>query len=198
MHWESAGNDTSRWNAKKSEIRHSFHTFFSQSWSKKSLNISDTRVNNFPELVYRRKCEILYCFQFLTQLWHKCEHVSTATFHMTYLISASTLVHAPWSDLVFICVEQVGSWLSGPGCSLVLLCACSCLMICFMLWVPVLPSGSTCLVLVPWFLWPRPHATRCHCYCLPGRWLQCNMWVDFATVVDLLWPSLACQLSASG
>ena len=68
-----------------------------------------------------------------------------------------------------------GLWLSGPGCSLVLLCACSCLMICFMLWVPVLPSGSTCLVLVPWFLWPRPHATRCHCCCLPGRWLQCNM-----------------------
>ena len=44
-----------------------------------------------------------------------------------------------------------GLCLSGPGCSLVLLCACSCLMICFMLWV------LSCLLDLPaWFWSPGP------------------------------------------
>ena len=58
----------------------------------------------------------------------------------------------------------------------------------------LLLGSASPLVLVPWFLWPKPHALL-----LPdGFIVLCNMWVDFATVVDLLWPSLACQLSASG
>ena len=39
---------------KKREIRHSFHSFFWQSWLKKGSDICYTRINNFLGLVYRR------------------------------------------------------------------------------------------------------------------------------------------------
>src|ERR1700683_4203588 len=43
-----------------------------------------SELNNFLEPVYRRKCGILCCFQFLTQLWHEVS-MSTATFHTSQL-----------------------------------------------------------------------------------------------------------------
>jgi hypothetical protein len=81
----------------KREIRHNFHSLFWQPWLKKTLDISYTRVNYFLELVYRRKCEILYYFQFLTQLW-QCGSTATFTRPPGCLIWALTPVHAPRSD----------------------------------------------------------------------------------------------------
>lgn len=44
---------------------------FRQPWSKKSLDIFYSRINNFSELIYRRKYEILCCFSISTKLWYE-------------------------------------------------------------------------------------------------------------------------------
>ena len=133
----------------------------------------------------------VFCFEFAkSNLQHQngTTIVLNCGVYRGLIFSLSSFFPSPTSVRFLGCIWSLsvlnglaqGLCLSGPGCSLVLLCACSCLMICFMLWV------LSCLLdlpawfwspgpLVPWSLWPRPHATGCHCCCLPGRWLQCNM-----------------------
>ena len=78
---------------------------------------------------------------------------------------------------LYSCPQGLCLWLPGPGCS------CSVFLpVSFMCWVPILPSGSLCLVLVPW----SP------CLMAPMQYVD---WFSCCGGPSLTSASLACKLS---